>query len=133
MDLKVHHIGYAVADIEKAQRSFEALGYTAAGPVKDDQIRNVKIVFMKKDAIDVELVAPNGEPNPVDGILKKNGSAPYHICYETNDMQKDILELKKSGYMIIKKPEEAPAIDGGRVAFLYSAAAGMIELVEIKE
>ena len=133
MDLKVHHIGYAVSDIEKAQKSFESLGYTACGPVTDDYIRNVKIVFMKTGDTTVELVAPDGEPNPVDGVLKKNGSTPYHICYVTDDMNESIQDLKKSGYMVIKKPEAAPAIDNCNVAFLYSAAAGMIELAEIKE
>lgn len=131
--MKVHHVGYAVADIAKAISVFEKLGYIVKKDMVEDELRKIKIVFMKNNEECIELVAPNGEANPVEGVLSKNGSTPYHICYETTDMAEEILTLRKQGWIVIQKPKEAPAIDNQLVAFLYQKDIGMIELVEIKE
>ena len=129
--MKVHHIGYAVKKLEKAAEIFEGLGYIG-GDITEDEIRNIKIMFMENGHERVELVAPNGESTPVDGVLKNNGPTPYHICYEVPDMENAVSELKTKGWMVIKEAEPAPAIGGATVVFLYNRHIGMIELVEIK-
>lgn len=130
--MKVHHVGYAVKDIEKALPVFSALGYEICGDIVKDNIRNVEIVFLRNGEEWVELVAPNGENTPVDGVLKNNGPTPYHICYEVEDLDKAVVELKQQKFMVLKKAEVAPAIDGCKVEFLYHKDLGMIELVEVK-
>lgn len=130
--MKVHHIGYAVKNIEEAVKTFQQLGYTLGGGITKDDFRCVKICFMKNGNECVELVAPNGEKTPVDGVLKLNGATPYHICYEVNNLDNSIAELKKQKFMVVQKPEIAPAIDCCKVAFLYQKDIGMIELVEVK-
>lgn len=129
--MKVHHVGYAVKKIEKAASVFEELGYVP-GEVTEDSIRNIKIMFMENGTERIELVAPNGENNPVDVLLKNGGPAPYHICYEVTDIDSAVVQLKEKNWMVIKEKERAPAICGAPVAFLYNRHAGMIELVEIK-
>lgn len=129
--MKVHHIGYAVKRLDKAAELFEGLGY-AAGEITEDEARRVKILFMKNEHACVELVAPNGEPNSVDGVLNKNGPTPYHICYEVADMEEAVGKLKENGWMVVREAEAAPAIGGASVVFLYNRHIGMIELVEIK-
>lgn len=129
--MKVHHVGYAVKKLEKAAEIFEGLGYTP-GKITEDESRNIKIMFMENDRERVELVAPNSDSTPVDGVLKSVGPTPYHICYEVPDMAAALNDLKQNGWMVIKEPEPAPAIDGAPVAFLYNRYIGMMELVEIK-
>ena len=51
----------------------------------------------------------------------------------TTDMNSDIEELSKSGYMVLDEPMEAVAIGGKKVCFLFSANSGMIELLEATE
>ena len=129
--MKVHHVGYAVKKIEKAASVFEELGYIP-DEITEDSIRNIKIMFMENGTERIELVAPNGENSPIDGVLKNNGPTPYHICYEVPDMDNAVQELKEMGWMVIKEKEKAPAIGGAPVVFLYNRHAGMMELVEIK-
>ena len=133
-NMKVHHIGYAVKDMQKAIHCFESLGYCMDEPVIDAS-RNITIVFARNGDACVELVAPCGSPNDVDGILKRTGASPYHICYEVKNVNQSIKELTKSGmgWMLVKQPAKALAIDGAKVAFLYSKNAGLIELVEIQD
>lgn len=62
--------------------------------------------------------------------FKNFGSMPYHICYECENLEEKIAKLTAGNFILIREPQIAPAIDNKRVAFLYSAAVGQIELVE---
>lgn len=126
---KVHHIGYLVKKIEKAQKTFEALGYrTEQGIVRDD-IRKVDICFLEKDGYRIELVSPVSADSVVAGLLKKYKNSPYHICYETEDYEAAYAELTTNGFIAIDTPTPAIALGGREVVFLTSASIGMIELI----
>ena len=129
--MKVHHIGYAVKNLEQSISAFEALGYTA-GEITADAGRHIRIAFLQNGSECVELVAPDGDETPVDGVLKSVGPTPYHICYEVPDLEAALTELQQSRWIVTKQPAPAPAIGGAPVAFLYHLRVGMIELVEIK-
>lgn len=128
--MRVHHIGYAVKNIDKGIKAFTDIGYEKISEIIDDSERRVKIVFMKKQSECIELIAPNGENNAVERILKKNGPSPYHICYEVENIEQTVLELKNNGYIMFTQPQAAPAMDRQRVVFLIHKDIGIIELVE---
>lgn len=130
--MKVHHIGYAVADMDKAKEAFSALGYQDGNTVQDVP-RNVCITFIQNGATSVELIAPLSTGSPVDSILEKNRTGtPYHICYEVDDLSSALKDLKAKGFVTLIKPMPAPAIGECNVAFMYHKAMGVMELVEIK-
>ena len=62
--------------------------------------------------------------------LKKLRNTPYHICYECKNVDEKIFELEEAGWIIISPPMPAPGIDNRRVAFLFGANIGIIELLE---
>ena len=128
--MKVHHIGYAVKNIEDSIKEFERLGYSKVKNTVIDNKRNVIIQFIQNEEYLIELVAPLKEESPVTNILKKQGNSPYHICYETNDIDNKIKELSNNGFTIIAKLSEAPAINNKKVVFLYKRDAGLIELIK---
>jgi methylmalonyl-CoA/ethylmalonyl-CoA epimerase len=131
--MRVHHIGYAVRDIEAAAEGFAALGYRRAGNVTDDPHRNVRILFVSlADGTLVELVAPLNEHAPVCGTLnaQRGVSHPYHICYETDDFDGDVALLRSRGFLLISDIAPAKAIGMRRVCFLMSNSAGLVELLE---
>ena len=130
--MKIDHIGYAVKRIDRAQKAFIDLGYTFE-PIVDDTDRNIRISFGERDGYRIELVCPldKGIESPVDAYLSKIGATPYHICYQTECMERDIENLKSNGYRVITEPAKAIAFNNKRVVFLFSLATGLIELVEI--
>ena len=130
MKLKVHHVGYAVPSIEMARTEFEALGWEVCGSVIDDQLRKVRIQFMRMGDKVVELVAPLTEDSPIRKNLQRGSGMPYHICYEVDSLEEAEAELKALRFIVFKKPQAAPAIDGRRVEWFYSKNNGIIELVE---
>lgn len=111
---------------------FKKLGYYEETPVFCDKLRNINIKFVVGGggAYRVELIEPIGENSDLGNLPKKIGEAPYHICYEVPSLDDAIDELKRDGYVVIKKPEAAIAINGRRVSFLYGRGIGLLELVE---
>ena len=95
-----------------------------------DKKRKVIIQFIKNGDYLIELVAPLGKESPVTNLLKKQGNSPYHICYETDNLEKDIKDLDDDGFVIISDLLKAPAIYNKKVIFLYKKEIGLIELVE---
>ena len=132
MEMKVHHLGYAVSSIEKSRISFEALGWKGCGGITDDVSRNVRIAFLEKDGQLIELVAPLGDDSPVHQTLRQNKGVPtpYHVCYEVESLEAACEELKPKGFMPFIQASPAPAIENRRVEWLFAINLGIIELVE---
>ena len=133
-DMHMHHIGYAVSDLEKSLKKFEMGGYQRQSEIIEDHPRNVRIAFVKSrtgDAV-IELVAPIGGGSPVSKLLKgsKNVAMPYHLCYEVENISRMIKQLKRQSYCLIQDAAPASAIENRNVAFLLQRDTGMVELLE---
>lgn len=127
-----HHIGIACYDIDLSSQFYLSQGYTKTDTIYDP-IQNVNICFcdnLMGGGTRVELISPKDETSPVCKILQKNGVTPYHICYETENLEESIQELKKQKFLIVSKPSPAVVFGGKRVCFLFSKAVGLVELVE---
>ena len=136
----IDHIGYLVKDINKSIDFFRQLGYSQETEVYIDNVsdgcnnpRNVYICFIQNESTRVELVSPIDEESDVFSTLKRQGEGPYHICYQVDDLDKQTELLKKSGWLVLKRPSKAIAFDYARVVFLFKRGVGLIELVEKRE
>ncbi len=127
--MKIHHIGYLVKKIEKAAAAFEAMGYVREGGMTHDGYRRVDILFLQKDGYRIELVSPYSPDSVVAGLIKTYKNAPYHICYEVEELETAMADLEQGGCVRIDEPACAPAIGGRRVTFLMHPAMGMLELL----
>jgi methylmalonyl-CoA/ethylmalonyl-CoA epimerase len=129
--MEFHHIGVATHSIKKSIEIFEKMGFHS-DEVIFDEIQNVNICFLQMPGHPIiELIEPVNEKSPVRNILDKVGITPYHLCYHTNDIFKEILELQKNKFLLVVKPVEAVAFNNRRVCFCYNKDFGLIELVEI--
>lgn len=128
--MKVHHIGYFVTDLENAIPKFELLGFEKQSDIVVDDDRRVLICFMQNENEMIELIAANGEGSIVQNMAEKGVSTPYHICYETEDMENTIEQLRGEGFYLMQKPANAIACGNHDVAFLFSPQIGLVELLE---
>lgn len=128
--MKIHHIGYLVRKIEKAQIQFMELGYLPISNITYDKYRDVDIIFMEKDGYIIELVSPKSEKSVVAKLIRVYKNSPYHICYETENFEQEISHLEETGFIKIDNPCPAPALQERRVCFLQNASIGMIEVLE---
>jgi len=135
----IDHIGYLCKDINKSITSFETLGYKKISEIISDNLpfegknpRNVNLCFLKNEDTVIELVAPiEQEDSVVSKQLTRQGEGPYHICYQTTDIEMEVVNLKKNGFIIVQPLAPAVAFSGRRVAFLFRSSMGLIELVEV--
>lgn len=125
-----HHIGVAVKEIEKSAALYELGGYKRSSTIYDP-IQHVNICWLTKEGMpSVELLEPIDDSSPVCKILEKNGVIPYHTCYVVDGLDEAIADLRKQRYVLVRQPEEAVAINGSRVCFMFNKYVGLIELVE---
>ena len=128
--MKVHHIGYLVHDKEASMQSFQDLGYTLKADWMHDDARQIEIAFVENNGVLVELVKPDDDCTLIGRALRKMRNTPYHICYECEDLERQVASMREQGWLLSQEPLEAPAISGRRVAFMFGSDMGLIELVE---
>ena len=115
--MKVHHIGYAVKNLDEAFNIFKLLGFEKENEKVIDDKRNVKILFIHNREYRIELIESLGENSPIRNILKKSGSTPYHLCYESENILEDIELLKNNNFILISELSESRAINDKKYAF----------------
>ena len=126
---KLDHIGIVVHDIEEARQAYEALGLTVTH-VKEVPNQQVKVAFLPVGDTELELVQPTTADSGVVRFLEKCGEGIHHICFEVEDIEATLADLKARGMRLIDREPRQGAF--GRVAFLHpkSTHGVLIELVE---
>ena len=129
--MRIDHIGYAVKRIDRAITAFQKLGYEFE-PVINDTDRNVRLAFGVKNGYRIELVAPLDKKaeSPVDQYLSNAIGTPYHICYESENLDTDVEKLVEQGYKVVIAPRPAIALGNRRVVFMMNIGFGLMEIVE---
>jgi methylmalonyl-CoA/ethylmalonyl-CoA epimerase len=131
--MKVHHIGYAVKNLQQALDMFQMLDYDIVAPPVKDEKRKVEIAFVKNNGYLVELISPLNAESPIQNYLGKIGNTPYHLCYEVDKIDETIAELRSKRFLIVESPSEAVAMNDRKVAFMFNPKYGLLELLEKSE
>jgi methylmalonyl-CoA/ethylmalonyl-CoA epimerase len=129
----MHHVGYVVGDIDSSVHGFmKSLGATWDGAIFEDPHQKVKVTFLTTAPGDpqIELVEANAPDAPVQRFLREAGGGLHHICYETDDLDGEMAEVRKRGGMIAKRPRPAVAFGGRRIAWIVTAERLLVELLE---
>jgi len=129
-DFRFHHIGYVTDSIAHTSAFYLDAGYQKTGNVTDE-IQRVSICFLLREGFPrIELIEPVDENSSVNKILKKTGVAPYHVCYEVDDIIAAFDELVDvQDFIPLFRPVEAIALDNRLICYLYRKDVGFIEIV----
>jgi methylmalonyl-CoA/ethylmalonyl-CoA epimerase len=129
---KIHHLAFAVNDLEAGARFYrDVLGLAFSGP-ETVVAQKAKVGFLEIGESSIELVQPTEEGSPLTKFLKAKGPGMHHICFEVDDIEAEVKVLMKRGVaMVDEKPR--PGARGSKVAFIHpSATSGvLIELCEL--
>jgi len=131
--LSFHHVGFVVADIAASVEGFaRSLGAEWNGCIYEDPHQRVKVTFLSTRRGDprIELVEPAGENPPVLRFLTEKGGGLHHVCYEVDDLERGMAEMKARGAMIARRPKPAVAFQGRRIAWVLTAEKLLVELLE---
>ena len=123
------HIGYVVADMNRAVRRFETEGSVVVISPTEDPIQRVACCLVRTDdAIDIELVAPlvPGD-SPVEARLKRGGGLD-HVCYFVDDLEDSLASEIGAGALVVCEPTYAVTFDRD-IAFVHRRSGLVVELM----
>jgi len=129
----LHHIGYVVASIaEDIDRWKLALSAISVTETYDDEIQQARVAFLDlppAGLTKVELVEPLGQDSRVASFLEKGGGL-HHLCFEVDDLERQISEMKIQNAMLLRRPQPAVAFGGRRIAWMLTREKLLIEYLE---
>jgi methylmalonyl-CoA/ethylmalonyl-CoA epimerase len=132
---RIHHVGFVVRDLPRAERDFEALGYARRGPVVRDDFQRAELLFLVRVSATapeplVELIRPVDESSKTYSFTTRNELQIHHLCYVTDDLASACALALRQKFVQVQPPTPAPAIGGSQIAFFYGRPIGLFELVE---
>ena len=118
---KIHHIGIVVRSIDAAYAFYRD---TLSLPVhKEDIIQNqgVKAALLTIGASEIELLEPIDPSTGVARFLERKGEGLHHLCFETDDIARELATARTKGVMLIDQhPRRGLA---GLICFLHPKAS----------
>jgi methylmalonyl-CoA/ethylmalonyl-CoA epimerase len=128
--MHIDHIGIAVNDLDKALKTYLALGLG-----EDDRETvpgfDVQVSMIHIGEARIELIQPTSEQSTIAKFLQKRGEGIHHIAINVKDIQKKLNELKAQGIHLV---DEVPkrGYGGRKVAFIHPQSSNgvLLELVE---
>jgi methylmalonyl-CoA/ethylmalonyl-CoA epimerase len=128
--MKFHHIGIVTQELEAAVAFYESIGYAVIQTV-EDPLQMVRAAFLSRDGDPLlEILVPTSKESPAFGWLKRVVAGPFHICYETPDIELAVEQLREASFAPVGTPQPASAFGGRRIVFVFGNTGGLIELLE---
>lgn len=131
--LKFHHVGIAVNDVERSRGIYEAMGYECSD-VMDDPAQKVALVSCARSGEPlIELICPTAADAPCSRYLSVNGPGPYHVCYETPDIDIAMKAFADSSirYKTVSNTTAKSVLFPDSVfMFVYVPDIGLVELIQ---
>lgn len=131
--MRLHHVGFVVDGIAGQMKAFvHSLGAHWDGNIYEDPRQRVRVAFLttRPGEAQIELVEPAGPESPVRRFLEHKGGGLHHLCYEVDDLEEGMAELKAKGAMMVSRPKPAVAFDGRRISWMLTAEKLLLELLE---
>jgi len=132
-DIRFHHIGYAVTDIEEYLERFVCplLNPISVSDPVIDEVQRVRVCFVAlPGGTTIELVEPFGDASPIANIVGSRRGGLYHLCYEVSDIATQLARFRNKRCLPLSAPVPATAFGGRRIVFLMTPEHDLIELLE---
>ena len=134
MDIKrLDHVGIVVNNLDDSLRTYcDGMGMRLLQRMLiPGQL--VEAAFLDTGNSTIELIAPTDGESGTARFLQKRGEGTHHVCYEVDDIEAVLADLRAQGVQLI---DEAPRQGvHGLVAFVHPKATHgmMIELLQKPE
>jgi methylmalonyl-CoA/ethylmalonyl-CoA epimerase len=128
--MKLDHIGIAVDSIEEALKTYQSIGFHVEDIVTISE-QKVRLAILPIGESRIELLEPTGANSVIQKFLKEKGQGIHHLCFEVENLEQKVNELKQTGVLIL---DQVPCrgYEDRKVAFLHPKTTHgvLIELVE---
>ena len=127
---KVDHVAIAVKNLDEGLKAFESLLGHKAAQVKEVPEQKVKAALLHVGNVEIELIQPTDPGTGVAKFLENKGEGIHHICFEVDDVDKELESMAAKGIETLDK-KGRPGL-AGKVGFLHpkSTKGVLIELAQ---
>lgn len=117
----IHHIGVAVADLDEAVVTYQAMLGAQVEARETLASQGAEAVAVTVGDSRIELLAATGEDTPVGRFLARRGPGMHHVAYEVDDIRDELTRLTESGVELVDA-EPREGLYGLQVAFIHPQA-----------
>lgn len=127
---KVHHVGVVVRDMEQAMRFYRDTLGLHVHKLQTIHDQGVKAALLTLGDSEIELLEPIQPDTGISRYLERKGEGLHHICFEVDDVDRDLDALKARGTEVIDQVTRIGI--AGRICFLHPNAmdGALIELCQ---
>lgn len=129
--LGIEHIGIAVKDLDTSSPFWSHILDLQHKGKETVQDQGVLTDIYDTTQGKVELLQSLGEDTPIGKFLLKKGPGVHHVCFEVDDINKAIKELKELKIQVLSDIPTVGA-EGYKVVFIHPKSTGGV-LVELAE
>ena len=129
--LGIEHIGIAVNDLDTSSPFWSHILNLKHKCKETVQDQGVLTDIYDTTQGKVELLKSLGEDTPIGKFLLKKGPGVHHVCFEVDDINKAIKELKELNIQVLSDTPTVGA-EGYKVVFIHPKSTGGV-LVELAE
>lgn len=129
---RIDHIAVVVEDIELALNFWrDALGLELQH-VEDVPDQKSVVAFLPTEGGEIELVKPTSDDSGISRYLQKRGPGIHHICFEVDNIEITLAQLKRKGIDLINQ-EPIIGTGGKKISFIHpdSTHGVLVELYEL--
>jgi methylmalonyl-CoA/ethylmalonyl-CoA epimerase len=128
---KVNHVGIVVNDLEESLKFWRDILGLELHHVEDLPSQKSKVAFLPVGETEIELVIPSDETTGSGKFLKERGPGIHHLCFEVDDIEGMLKQLKDKGVRLIN--ETPITLEGRKMAFVHPKSANgvLVELYQL--
>ncbi|MCD7815131.1 MAG: VOC family protein [Bacteroides sp.] len=126
----LHHIGFAVTDMQETKSLFARNGYVADTILYDEALQVELCYLHKPETVSIELVRQLNPEALENRLIGQVGATVYHLCYEVPDLDLAYQELLGQGYQPLFSPVSVEVLNGSRICYFHHPHLGYIELLQ---
>jgi len=130
---KINHVAIAVPDVDGALNFWrDGLGLELHH-VEDVPSQKSQVAFLPIGDSEVELVKPTTDDSGVAKFLADRGPGMHHLCFEVDDIDGMLTDLKTKGIRLIN--ETPIQLEGRKMAFVHPKSSGgvLVELYQLTD
>jgi methylmalonyl-CoA/ethylmalonyl-CoA epimerase len=131
---KIEHIGIAVKNLNNSNELFKKLFGKDHYKVEAVASEGVSTSFFMLGETKIELLEATNENSAIAKFIEKKGEGIHHIAYEVDNLDEEMVRLKKEGFELINTTPKDGA-DNKRICFLHPKTTNgvLVELCEEKK
>jgi methylmalonyl-CoA/ethylmalonyl-CoA epimerase len=131
---KIEHIGIAVKNLNNSNDLFKKLFGKDHYKVEAVASEGVSTSFFMIGETKIELLEATNENSAIAKFIEKKGEGIHHIAYEVDNLEEEMIRLKKEGFELINTAPKDGA-DNKRICFLHPKTTNgvLVELCEEKK